>query len=216
MYYKLLYCFVLLLLLLFLSKVDSINSVLKIVHSIGLTSTESPVQFLGWLMEEESSDSRAVTPQQDDAKDKLEDAIVALRQEKARTKTYFTKARRRLLVLIQEKDVTVGAVQEACEALDDALETAMDTMISLTDKYKETRDRDSNSKLCQEIEKLEIEYSTAQRQAQEVLAEINEISNLNKFVKHLDSNVPRPLDSSELPAEGQSHSTEREKVQCDS
>ena len=164
---------------------------------------------------EESSDSRAVTPQQGDAKEKLEDAIVALRQEKARTKTYFTKARRRLLVLIQEKDVTVGAVQEACEALDDAMETAMDTMISLTDKYKETRDRDSNSKLCQEIEKLEIEYSAAQPQAQEVLAEINEISNLNKFVKHLDSNVPRPLDSSELPAEGQSQnsvSTEREKV----
>jgi len=166
-------------------------------------------------MEEESSDSRAVTPQQDNAKEKLEDAIVALRQEKARTKTYFTKARRRLLVLIQEKDVTVEAVQEACEALDDALETAMDTMTSLTDKYKETRDRDSNSKLCQEIERLEIEYSAAQRQAQEVLAEINEISNLNKFVKHLDSNVPRPLDSSELPAEGQSQnsvSTEREKV----
>ena len=37
-------------------------------------------------MEEESSDSRAVTPQQDNAKEKLEDAIVALRQEKARTK----------------------------------------------------------------------------------------------------------------------------------
>ena len=111
----------------------------------------------------------------------------------------------------------MGAVQEACEALDDALETAMDTMISLTDKYKETRDRDSNSKLCQEIEKLEIEYSAAQRQAQKVLAEINEISNLNKFIKHLDSNVPRPvvIDSSELPAEGQSQnsvSTEREKV----
>ena len=94
----------------------------------------------------------------------------------------------------------------------DTLETAMDTMTSLTDKYKETRDRDSNSKLCQEIERLEIEYSAAQWQAQEVLAEI---SNLNKCVKHLGSNVPRPLDSSELPAEGQSQnsvSTEREKV----
>ena len=86
-------------------------------------------------MEEESSDSRAVTLQQDDSKEKLEDAIVALRQEKARTETYFTKARCRLLILIPDKDVTVGAVQEACEALDDALETAMDTMISLTDKY---------------------------------------------------------------------------------
>ena len=106
---------------------------------------------------EENSDSRAVSPQQDDAKKKLEDDIVVLRQEKARTKTFFTKVRRRLLILIQEKDVTVGVVQDACEALDDALETALDTIMNLTDKYKETRDRDSNSKLCQEIEKLEIE-----------------------------------------------------------
>ena len=79
----------------------------------------------------------------------------------------------------------------------------MNTKMNLTDKYKETRACDSNSKLCQEMEKLEIEYSTVQRQAQEVLA-INEISSLNKFVKHLDSNVTIPLDSSELPAEGQS------------
>ena len=164
---------------------------------------------------EENSDSRAVSPQQDDAKKKLEDDIVVLRQEKARTKTFFTKVRRRLLILIQEKDVTVGMVQDACEALDDALETALDTIMNLTDKYKETRDRDSNSKLCQEIEKLEIEYSTAQRQAQEVLTEINEIFSLKKFVKLLDSNVTRPLDSSELPAEGQSYnsiSTGKEKV----
>ena len=41
-----------------------------------------------------------------------------------------------------------------------------------------------------------------------MLTELNEILNLNKFVRHLDS-------SSELPAEGQSHNsigTEKEKV----
>ena len=54
-------------------------------------------------MDEENSDiPNPVAPQQED-KEQLEDAIVALRQEKARTKTLFTKARRRLLVLIQEK-----------------------------------------------------------------------------------------------------------------
>ena len=84
----------------------------------------------------------------------------------------------------------------------------MDTMMSLTDKYKETRDRESNSKLCQEIEKLEVEYSTAQHQSQEVLVEIKEIANLNKFVRHLKSKVPRSSDTSELPRLG----TEKVKV----
>ena len=91
----------------------------------------------------------------------------------------------------------------------------MDTMMSLTDKYKETRDRESNSKLCQEIEKLEVEYSTAQYQSQEVLVEIKEIANLNKFVRHLESKVPRPSDTSELPAEEESQNrldTEKVKV----
>ena len=166
-------------------------------------------------MDEENIDiPNPVVPQQED-KEQQEDAIVALRQEKARTKTLFTKARRRLLVLIQEKDVTVEAIQDACEALDGALETVMDTMMSLTDKYKETRDRESNSKLCQEIEKLEVEYSTAQYQSQEVLVEIKEIANLNKFVRHLESKVPRPSDTSELPAEEESQNrldTEKVKV----
>ena len=142
-------------------------------------------------------------------------AIVVLRQEKAGTKILFTKARRWLLVLMQEKDVTVEAIQDACETLDGALETVMDTMMSLTDKYKETRDRESNSKLCQEIEKLEAEYSTVQHHTQEVLVEIKEIANLNKFVRHLESKVPRPSDTLELPAEEDSQNrlgTEKVKV----
>ena len=83
-------------------------------------------------MDETSDITKVVTPQEED-KEQLEDAIVVLRQEKARTKTHFTKARRQLLVLIKEKDVTVEAIRDACETLDGALETAMDTMMSLTD-----------------------------------------------------------------------------------
>ena len=161
-------------------------------------------------MDETSDITKVVTPQEED-KEQLEDAIVVLRQEKARTKTHFTKARRQLLVLIKEKDVTVEAIRDACETLDRALETAMDTMMSLTDKYKEARERESNSKLCQEIEKLETEYSAAQHQAQQVLVEISEITNLNKFVRHLESNTPRPPDTSELPAEGESYDDQNGK-----
>ena len=81
-------------------------------------------------MEENSDFPSVITPQQDDM-EQLEDAIVVLRQEKARTKTLFTKARSQLLSLMQEKDVTAEAIQDACETLDGALEAAMDTMMSL-------------------------------------------------------------------------------------
>ena len=43
-------------------------------------------------MDETSDITKVVTPQEED-KEQLEDAIVVLRQEKARTKTHFTKAR---------------------------------------------------------------------------------------------------------------------------
>ena len=49
---------------------------------------------------------------QQDREQQLEDEIVALRQEKARTKTLFTKARRCLLVLLQEKNVPVETIRE--------------------------------------------------------------------------------------------------------
>ena len=104
-------------------------------------------------MEETGDLPSTVAPQQD-GKEQLEDEIMLLRHEKARTKTLFTKARHRLLVIIQEKDVTAETIQDACETLDGTLETAMDTMMNLTDKYKETGERDSNSELCQEIESL--------------------------------------------------------------
>jgi len=43
-----------------------------------------------------------------------------------------------------------------------ALETVMDTMISIADKDREVRDCDNTSKVCQEIKTVEIEYSAAQ------------------------------------------------------
>ena len=50
---------------------------------------------------------------------------------------------------------------------------------------------------------------------QEVLVDIKEIANLNKFVRHLESKVPRPSDTLELPAEEESQNrlgTEKLKV----
>jgi len=58
-------------------------------------------------------------------------------------------------------------------------------MSLIDNKYKEIRDRDNISKVCQEIETIEIEYSAAQGQVQEVITELNRIANLNKFVRQI-------------------------------
>jgi len=112
-------------------------------------------------MEENSASDHGET-QQEDREQKLEDDIVALRQEKARTKTLFIKARCYLLVLLQEKEVSIESIQNSCERVDGALETVIDTMVSLTDKYREVRNRDNISKICLEIETVETEYSVEQ------------------------------------------------------
>ena len=83
-------------------------------------------------MDENSTNDLAETVlfQQENRKQQLEDDIVALRQEKARSKTLFTKARRHLLVLKQEKDVTAQTIQNAC---DSGWGTSDSTMVSLAD-----------------------------------------------------------------------------------
>ena len=89
--------------------------------------------------------------EQQQGNEQLEDSILELRQEKAKVKTLFTKARRRTLVLIQDKDVTVEVIKDACEDLDEALANVMDTMTRLADAFRENRDRKNDDKLSQEI-----------------------------------------------------------------
>ena len=115
--------------------------------------------------------------EQQQGNEQLEDSILELRQEKAKVKTLFTKARRRTLVLIQEKDVTVEVIKDACEDLDEALANVMDTMTRLADAFRENRDRKNGDKLSQEIGKVELEYSNAQDRMQDTLDELNKVAN---------------------------------------
>ena len=111
--------------------------------------------------------------EQQQGNERLEDSILELRQEKAKVKALFTKARRRTLVLIQEKYVTVEVIKDACEDLDEALANVRDTMTRLADAFRENRDRKNGDKLSQEIEKVELEYSNAQDRVQDTLDELN-------------------------------------------
>ena len=63
---------------------------------------------------------------------------MVLRQEKARIKTLHQGKVPVIRFNTRERCNCRG--NSDCETLDGALETAMDTMMSLTDKYKETRE----------------------------------------------------------------------------
>ena len=99
----------------------------------------------------------------------VEESIVELKQIKAKAKSAFTKCRCHLLVLIQDKETNVEAISKMCDTLDECEQENMDIILRLSEKHKGKKDSKSCFKLSQEIEQLEIEYSSAQNRAQEVL-----------------------------------------------
>ena len=72
-------------------------------------------------------------------------------------------------MLIQE-EVDVDTIKEMCDTLDESEQETMDIMLKLSEKYKGEKDsQTSYYKLSQEIEQLEIEYTSIQNRAQEVM-----------------------------------------------
>ena len=57
----------------------------------------------------------------------------------------FTRARRQLLVIVQQDNVSTDEIKERCEALDMAQEEAMDIMARLLDRYMAVKNN-KNSK----------------------------------------------------------------------
>ena len=52
----------------------------------------------------------------------------------------FTRARRQLLLIVQQDNVNTDEIKERCEALDIAQEEAMDIMARLLDRYMAVKD----------------------------------------------------------------------------
>ena len=66
----------------------------------------------------------------------VEESIVELKQMKAKAKSAFTKCRRHLLVLIQDKETNVEAISKMCDILDECEQETMDIMLRLSEKHK--------------------------------------------------------------------------------
>lgn len=75
-----------------------------------------------------------------------------------------------MFLLLEEQDLpSRRAVQDACEQMDNCLETAMEVMTSLSDLYIQTKALDKGKKIVIEMEKMEAEFYIAYEAAREYL-----------------------------------------------
>jgi len=121
---------------------------------------------------------------------------VDLKQEKVRLKTAFTRTRRRLLVLLQQADVTVEQIDDVSEQLNMSMEETMEAMARLSTKYKIEKDSKNNEKLSSEIEQIEVEFTDAQNHVQKVCDELRDRVVYSKFVEALNRQQPLSVDKS--------------------
>ena len=85
----------------------------------------------------------------------------ALKKEKARAKSNFTRARNKLSSLLEKEQPSRQTVQDVCSSLDIWMEHAMEVMEKLSDLYIKYSELEKDSKVATEMEKLEIEFSEA-------------------------------------------------------
>ena len=114
----------------------------------------------------------------------FEENIEDLKQNKVRSKTVFTKARRCLLVLIQENIIT-EKIDEECEQLEMPMQELLEVTGRLSAKYKLEKGGKSNDKLSSEIEQnqqIEIEFTDAHNYAQRIGDELRNKEVYSKFV----------------------------------
>ena len=85
----------------------------------------------------------------------------ALKLEKSRAKSSFTRIKNKLLFLVESDDIgTSREVQEACNKLDDCLEIALDVMARLSGLYTKNTEKEKGLKVALESDKLEEDYNS--------------------------------------------------------
>ena len=123
----------------------------------------------------------------------FEEIIADFKQNKTRSKTAFTKARRCLLILIQEK-ITIVRIDEECEQLEMFMEELLEVTDRLSAKYRLEKDIKSNDKLSSEIEQIKIEFTDAQNCVQRFRDELRNREVYSKCVEHLNKEQSVLLD----------------------
>ena len=95
--------------------------------------------------------------------------IEELKRQKARKKSAFTKARRAMLILLDEDLPSRREIRSQQKNVEDCQEEAMNIMEALMDRYQAEGDQNGIRKINEELEILEKECTSAQNRAQEYL-----------------------------------------------
>ena len=99
----------------------------------------------------------------------IKQQIQELKRQKARKKSAFTKARRAMLILLDEDLPSRREIRSQQQKVEDCQKKAMSVMETLIDMYTAIGDQESVKKINEELETLERECTSAQNRAQEYL-----------------------------------------------
>ena len=97
-------------------------------------------------------------------------AETALKRDKARTKSYFTRSKNKLIFLIEKRKLpSHEEIKEACDRLDSALESVMDAMTALSDLYIQSKETKNSKRVVLEMERIEEEFTSTYEAARRFL-----------------------------------------------
>ena len=88
--------------------------------------------------------------------------VEELKRQKARRKSAFTKARRAMLILLDEDLPSRREIRSQQQKVEDCQEEAMSVMEALMDKYLAEGDQEGIRKINEELETLGVHISTKQ------------------------------------------------------
>ena len=95
--------------------------------------------------------------------------VEELKRQKARKKSTFTKAKRAMLILLDEDLPSGREIRSQQPKVENCQEEAMGVMEALMDMYTAVEEQESVKKINEELETLENECTSAQNRAQKYL-----------------------------------------------
>ena len=133
-------------------------------------------QLMRIMASNESREGKAkdeVTTKED--MENLEESLESLKQEKAKSKSAFTRARKQLLELVEETDLpNKSHVRDGQVTLDNAQERALNIMTELPEHYQWLKTGEARHNITKEMEQLVQEFEEAHNRVQEYLDERKE------------------------------------------